>query len=273
MAIANTYYQDSEGQWWFQLRPATRRSRAALRQCEHCGQSFPTWRKEGRFCSDRCRHQARQKTTSLRGCAWCGGLFKVGETEQRFCSHRCAARAMHDRRPVTTPGAGTLKNAENPQYSQDAKGQWWYQPWGTKVHPRTRAGIKTCEECGAQFLISVFHRKRQQYCSKSCGLRAFHRANPGKYAGENSGRWKGGRRTNRKGYVERYAPGHPEKQQTGYVFEHRLVMEQILGRPLAANEHVHHKNGQRDDNRPENLELWVGGHPYGQRASDVKGTE
>jgi hypothetical protein len=53
------------------------------------------------------------------------------------------------------------------------------------------------------------------------------------------------------------------------LMQHRRVMEQTLGRKLLPNENVHHINGKRDDNRPENLELWVKSQPSGQRPQDL----
>ncbi len=52
-------------------------------------------------------------------------------------------------------------------------------------------------------------------------------------------------------------------------YEHRFVMEQQLGRPLWPDEEVHHRNRVRDDNRPENLELWATPQPRGGRVTDL----
>lgn len=77
-----------------------------------------------------------------------------------------------------------------------------------------------------------------------------------------------GRTTHKAGYTLLHCPAHP-RSKSPYVFEHILVMEEALGRYLLPNENVHHKNGIKDDNRLENLELWARGQPAGQRVEDI----
>ncbi len=81
--------------------------------------------------------------------------------------------------------------------------------------------------------------------------------------------WKGGRiSTGKAGYIRIWKPEHPGADKHNYVLEHVYVMSEHLGRPLVKGETVHHKNGVRDDNRIENLELWSSNHPSGQRVED-----
>lgn len=65
------------------------------------------------------------------------------------------------------------------------------------------------------------------------------------------------------GYLARHIPGR------GVIGIHRLVIEEHLGRRLLPDENVHHRNGDRADNRLENLELWVKTQPAGQRPADL----
>lgn len=67
----------------------------------------------------------------------------------------------------------------------------------------------------------------------------------------------GGRVTDKDGYVLLKANGHPHANSGGYVREHRLVMEAVLGRYLLPDEVVHHRDGVKANNAPENLELYA----------------
>lgn len=136
-------------------------------------------------------------------------------------------------------------------------------------------GMQTCQECG-----NVFHdvRNKRSKCSKcrrwygkcpKCGGRMGSQSSQcGKCrnarSGPDSPTWKGGKTRHNKGYVMEMC-----LERKRYVMQHILVMEDSLGRRLLPGENVHHRNGVRDDNRIENLELWVKPQPTGVRTEDA----
>lgn len=87
-------------------------------------------------------------------------------------------------------------------------------------------------------------------------------------SGSGATNWKGGRYIDEKGYVHIYLPEHPRSGKKGYMREHQIVMEKTLGRFLLPGENVHHLNGIRSDNEPDNLQLWETSQPSGQRVID-----
>lgn len=92
--------------------------------------------------------------------------------------------------------------------------------------------------------------------------------------GSNNVNWIGGARIiDKNGYINTYfSKDHPfyksMKTKRHLIMEHRLVMAEHLNRPLQSHENVHHINGDRSDNRIENLELWSKLQPAGQRVED-----
>jgi hypothetical protein len=123
---------------------------------------------------------------------------------------------------------------------------------------RKKPPVQFCPQCGKEKIPRRYYRKSGQgadryfqyfvpkkFCSKKCEGEALRNPN----------------RVDKKGYRIVQLNDRP-------VFVHRLIMEQVLGRKLRRGETVHHKNGIKHDNRPENLELWAANHGNGHRQSD-----
>lgn len=112
---------------------------------------------------------------------------------------------------------------------------------------------RPCATCGVDVTRYVSRGQKRFFCSREC-------------------RWENHRHAKQKnaaGYILVFiGKGQPGAGKSGHILEHRLVMQDILGRPLLPEENVHHKNGVKDDNRLENLELWTRSQPHGQRVED-----
>ena len=135
---------------------------------------------------------------------------------------------------------------------------------------------KTCATCRRRFVPSSRHLSCPTCRSQSvCGCGRPKQAKSQTCAdcrserGESNGNWKGGTTRHKAGYVMVRRREHPRSGKSGYVFEHIVVAEAMLGPHLVLGESVHHRNGVKHDNRPENLELWTRPQPSGIRASDA----
>lgn len=141
-----------------------------------------------------------------------------------------------------------------------------------KVRGATRAlryANVECRACGTEFRVPFAHIGRRVYCSRGC-----QHSDPvrkavlsGSVSGGKNPSWRGGKSIRVDGYIYAAAPGHPYSHN-GYVFEHRLVMEReiVLAAPshefielvdgvrvIRRDLHVHHIDGDRANNRPDNL--------------------
>lgn len=134
----------------------------------------------------------------------------------------------------------------------------WGDPLGNAPHgnnlKHTHCTIEGCDKAHqAQGMCQMHYRRNALY------------GDPNKADGKLR---SGKARVNQNGYIEIYNPEHPNSNTSGHILEHRLIMAEYLGRDLQPDENVHHKNGNRSDNRIENLELWSKGQPAGQRVED-----
>lgn len=113
-----------------------------------------------------------------------------------------------------------------------------------------------CRNCEQDMLrypsrLKVLTGQSKIFCSFKC---------KGEWQSRNSVRehnphWKGGKRLSKEGYIQIYLPEHHRANQNGYVLEHILIAEKKYSRKIYPKEHIHHLNGIKWDNRPNNLFL------------------
>ena len=208
--------------------------RGAVLKCEQCGVAFyssPGQVERRRYCSRASRNPAIARTQRT-ACVRCGKEFSDAPSiAKKWCSRACYDA---DRKPRRT-----CKRCGTPLTL--GKRTWCSRECFTLG--RINRTERPCEVCGVSMSLTAYQARTKRFCSRAC-LSAWKRiAGPGS------------RNKRSDGYMQVYYPTHPDTTTGGYMLEHRLVAEKKYGRRILPTEHVHHINGVRDDNRPENLEV------------------
>ncbi len=212
------------------------------KRCAKCNKRFVTvWPRE-KYCSDECRYGTGT-------CIVCGKSFvKKKGTTGDYCSLVCwyVRYKQIGKEIKTCPNCGKEFHGSKVTCSK----QCAYE-WRRKRHPSRKFN---CTFCGKPL---IGKKPRVKFCSLTCAM---------KFRNKHGGHTlpDGSKYIDGSGYVHIKVNGR-------WLMEHRQVMEKKLGRPLQPWERVHHKNGERAQNQPENLELWTLRHkdPPGVRVSDV----
>lgn len=117
-----------------------------------------------------------------------------------------------------------------------------------KVYESFKLGFCDCE-CGAEITI----RSTDRYLK--CFKQHHHTRGKHRKTGEKALNWKGGMFPDSRGYMMMLKPGHPNSDSKGYIYVHRWVMSEFLGRPLEEGEEVHHIDKNIKNNDISNLQL------------------
>ena len=155
----------------------------------------------------------------VRECITCGKEFTSYNPNPKFCSRDCRTDYMRHKIPIDRMIELYEKGLTQEEVAE-------------KLGTSQKVIWKRMKEIGYEARVAA---KRNQY-------------------GVNNDYWRGGRTKHSNGYIYVKKKGHPRALKAGdYVLEHILVVEKEIGRYLRDDEIVHHINGVKDDNRPENL--------------------
>lgn len=208
--------------------------RGAVLKCEQCGREFyaaPRELARRRYCSRPCRHAAVART-ERKACVRCGREFSDAPSiGKKWCSNACYTADRQPQKTCQRCGA-PLK-----------RGKLTWCSWECFKLGRRNRLEKPCEVCGVTMSVTPSQVAAKRFCSRACHWASKRISGPG------------ARIKRSDGYIAVYYPTHPDTTKSGMMQEHRLVAEQKYGRRILPTEHVHHLNGVRDDNRPENLEI------------------
>jgi hypothetical protein len=190
------------------------------------------------------RNALGRRSDGEKTCPTCGGKF-VGYYHQKFCSPACWY--------ATKPPKKRTCPVCNLEFEPGTPGQVYCSVACKGLGLSRKDKATACAHCGGRMPERA--NARQKYCSHSCASSS--------RAGKGSWRVDGARRiAETAGYAYVKVDGR-------WVPEHRVVMEEVLGRSLRPGENVHHKDGKRANNDPMNLELWIRPQPYGTRVTDM----
>lgn len=229
------------------------------------------------LCSAHYQRHLRKFHRPDRSCPGCGNPVPYDGTRRKWCSDEC--RLPKSSRTRTTTDECVEDGCGN--YPNGARGycrRHYYEHKMAGDFGDVFCSVDGCDRIGNQRGYCQKHYRQYGATPEPCSvdgcdrprrsltfcamhyLRYRQEGDPGEAAPRRAATGEGYR--DRNGYISVQVKGRK-------LLQHRYVMEQVLGRQLWNWEVVHHKNGVRDDNRPENLELWVKGQPAGQRVEDI----
>lgn len=151
--------------------------------------------------------------------------------------------------------------------------------YGGSPRTKLRKRYHTCLLCKKNFASVERYFNREEFykeCERAKMLNdkmvlSSRKAGYEKTRGAKNRNWKGGRVIAPSGYVWVRSYDHPCRNKFGFVAEHRLIMEKKIGRYLKSKEQVHHINGIKNDNRPENLMLFKDQRSHRRYHAKIRG--